>query len=603
MASANINNSVSRSDSPLAEEAPQHQPGEETDVNVPVTPEIRRDTYKEDGVQRGRAPSRDYFPAPYNVRQPVKLSGRVISATFTVPQTLHYDGPGKWRIIEHAHRSSLLNSLEYLSSTDCPWDHTVVAWTGELVRSPKSRSSSPEALPVTMPSSAVETWIDDWAGDETFVARADMELLQDLLWSHRLKTVPIWLAEESETTEKGVRLWEQSRWRAFADHDISALMHYNQYSPTAGHEEDKRWNDYVRMNEAYADRICDMYEDGDIIMVYDYSLMLLPAMLRQRRPDIYVSFFLALPFPTSELMRCLHRREEILKGILGADMIGLQAFHYTQHLANSCERILGYAATSSGICTPRGRVPVGVFPEGIDVASVTSLAFSESVDAKCVELRKLYGDRKLIVGCDPPDSLGGVIKKLQAFSRFLDMYPEWKGKVILVQTNDKPAVEDAAGEESKYASRVHGLVHAVNQAYGSLGFMPVSLHSHHLSRDEYFALLRLGDADLVTCARQGMSATGLEYVCCQRENHGLLIISEFSGTACNLEEALHVNPWNVVGVAEQIHNALTMDRDRRREVHEALYRRVEQGGVRFWADDMLRRLVEALQLRGRVEEA
>ncbi|RDA89209.1 hypothetical protein CP532_0548 [Ophiocordyceps camponoti-leonardi (nom. inval.)] len=583
-----------------SEAAERHNGGEKSVVVVPVTPEIRRDTYKEGGPRRGRAPSRDYFPAlRHSGSQPVALSGRVISATFTVPQTLHYDGPGKWEIKQHAHRSSLLNSLDYLSSTDCPWEHTVVAWTGEIVRAPKSRPSSPEALPVTMPSSAVETWMDDWAGDETFVRRADMKQLQDVLWNHKLRTVPIWLAEESDTTEKGVRLWEQSRWRAFADHDISALMHYNQYPPTAGREEDRRWRDYVRMNEAYADRICDMYKVGDIVMVYDYSLMLLPAMLRQRRPDIYVSFFLALPFPTSELMRCLHRREEILKGILGADIIGLQAFHYTQHLANSCERILGYTATSSGISTPtRGWVPIGVFPEGIDVANVTSLAFSESVDAKCVELRRLYGDRKLIVGCDPPDSLGGVIKKLQAFSRFLDMYPEWKGKVILVQTNNKPAVEDAASEESKYASRVHGLVHAVNQAYGSLGFMPVSLHSHHLSCEEYFALLRLGDADLVTCARQGMSATGLEYVCCQRDNHGLLIISEFSGTACNLEEALHVNPWNVVGVAEQIHNALTMDPDRRREAHEALYRRVEQGGVRFWVDDLLRRLVEAVEMRG-----
>ncbi|KAF4587154.1 glycosyltransferase family 20 [Ophiocordyceps camponoti-floridani] len=556
---------------------------------VPVTPEIRRDTYKE----KRRPSGYGYFTSKHGVGEQSTgpaLSGRVISATFTMPQTLRYNGSGKWEIERHAHRSSLLGSLEYLSSAECSWDHTVIAWTGELTPSPKFRPSSLAALPVTMPTSVtIEPEFDD-----TYVPRSDMDLLEKLLWNDRLRTVPIWLADESATSERGVMLGEQARWRAFADHDICALLHYNQYPPTAGREENERWRHYLRMNTAFADGICSLHKPGDIVMVYDYQLMLVPEMLRRRRPDIFVSFFLASPFPTSELMRCLHRREEMLRGILGADLIGLQASHYTQHLANSCERILGLTASSEGISTGRGWVSIGVFPEGIDVASITSLAFTESVDAKCVELRKLYGNRKLIVGCDPPDSLGGVDKKLKAFSRFLDMYPEWKGKVVLVQTNSKPAVEDVGTEESKYASRVHGLVHAVNQAYGSLGFMPVRLHSHHLSCDEYMALLRLGDANLVTCARQGMTATGLEYICCQRDGHGLLIISEFSGTACNLDEALHVNPWDAVGVAEQIHEALTMSSERRREKHGDVYRRLERGDVRAWVEGMVRCLVEAV---------
>lgn len=352
------------------------------------------------------------------------------------------------------------------------------------------------------------------------------------------------------------------------------------------------------MNLAFADKICEVYRPGDIVMVHDYHLMLLPEMLRQRRPDIYVSFYLASPFPSSELTRCLPRRTEILEGILAADIIGFQASDYAQHFANSCARVRGFEATMKGVTTARANVPIAILPEGIDISGVKSLAFTEAVDAKLEELRQLYGGRRVIMGCDPPGRLGGVDKKVQVFSRFLERYPEWKEKVVLVQTNSRPPVEKGDKEESSYTEKVNELVNSVNNAHGSLGFLPVSLHSHQLSAEEYFALLRLGDLALITCAREGISTTGLEYVACQQDSHGQLIISEFSGTASSLEEALHINPWDIAGVAEQINVALTMSAERRQQLHQAVYRHLKQLEAHDWADNFIQHLVEVVQARG-----
>ncbi|GJN78549.1 threalose-6-phosphate phosphatase [Purpureocillium lilacinum] len=645
--------------------SPQAQtPGDESHLppqerksvtDVPVTPDIRRDTYndqpsKAERLRQGYFPPqpgtakqhavRQTIPSPSHQLQkrnlttgdgasPSRRNGsvpahrRVLSATFTVPQLLQYDKDGQWKLEDRGHRSTLLNSFAYLSSDQCPLDHTVIAWTGEIVQvsddaspSPKTASPAPAQLSGTSTTTtgvglgAVQVKIDgETTGDETFISHREAKQLEYLLYTDPVRTLPIWLTDDAGVTEDGIKLERQSRWRAFAEHDMFALFHYKQRTPTAGRQEDERWDDYRRMNEAFAGKICDEHQPGDVVMVHDYHLALLPELLRQRKPDIQVSFYLASPFPTSELVRCLHRRKEVLEGMLGADVIAFQARHYAQHFANSCARILSLDATSERVTTPQGRtVTVAVLPEGIDVASITSLAFTPAVDAKCAELRALYGDRKLIFGCDPPDSLGGVDKKLQAFARFLETHPEWKDKVVLVQTCSRPAAEHANEEdEAKYTNKVNSLVAAINQVHGSLGgFAPLSMHSQNLSREEYFALLRLADAALITSAREGMSTTGLEYVACQQRDdhdkdsevdegddgtaHGQLIISEFSGTASSLEEALQINPWDVAGVAERIDEALTMSPERRREVHVAVYGRVRERDVKSWVDDMLRLL-------------
>ena len=501
------------------------------------------------------------------------------------------------------HRSAHLDSLSYLSSGQSPWNHIVIAWTGEIAHISGEAFSSPDVLPAITPSStsispgAHAQNEEELATDEILITYADKTMLEEQLYNDHIRTVPIWLADSCDITEEGIKLKRQSRWRRYAEHDLCALFHYRQHPPTDGRKEDIRWNDYHRMNEAFADKICDIYKPGDIVIVHDYYLMLLPQMLRQRRPDIYVLFFLGSPFPTSELVRCLHSRDEILKGVLGSSLIGFQSFHYAQHFANSCTRLLDYPASSEWVDAPGARVHIGVLPTGIDVSKITSLAHTDSVRKKCAELGKLYKGKKIIIGSDPLDRLGGVDKKLQAFGCFLDRYPQWREKVVLVQTTSPPTIEDDDGDGSRYARKVSEMANSLNRTYGSLGFTPVQLYSQQLPQDEYFALLRLGDVALNTCVREGMSTMSLEYIVCQQDTYGTLIISEFSGTASNLEEAIQINPWNATEVAGQINNALIMTTERRRQVHKALFTRVTEGSTEFWVNSVLQRLAEVLTLR------
>jgi trehalose 6-phosphate synthase/phosphatase len=434
--------------------------------------------------------------------------------------------------------------------------------------------------------------------DGLWIPREDMQRLEHQL-SHdkRIKTVPVWLADDNEGPEDGVHLKDQARWRRYAEGELYTLFHYKQHEPTDGRKERLQWADYYRMNQKFANKILELYKPGDVVVVHDYYLMLLPSMLRQRAPHMYIAFFLHSPFPSSEFVRCLPRRKEVLEGALGSNLVGFQSYSYSRHFASCCTRILGFPSDTTGVDAYGARVEVGVFPIGIDAAKVERLAFSSAVAAKHHALRELYHGKKIIVGRDRLDSVRGVAQKLMAFERFLEMYPEWREKVVLIQVTSPTSIDAEKEDENKIASRVNELVMKINGTYGSLGFSPVQHYPQYLGQDEYFALLRAGDIGLITSVRDGMNTTSLEYVICQRDNAGPLILSEFSGTAGSLKDAIHINPWDLSGVAEQINHALTMPEEHRRAMLQSLNNHVTKRNVQSWITAFVRRLVQVLGSR------
>src|SRR5699024_1793964 len=156
---------------------------------------------------------------------------------------------------------------------------------------------------------------------------------------------------------------------------------------------------------------------GDIVIVHDYYLMLLPSMLRQRVPNMYISFFLHSPFPSSEFLRCLPRRKEVLEGVLGANLVGFQSHSYSRHFMICATRLLGFPSDTLDIDADGSRVHVGVYPISIDAARVETAAWADSVEEKFKALKKMYAGKKIIVGRDRLDSARGVAQKLQAFER------------------------------------------------------------------------------------------------------------------------------------------------------------------------------------------
>ncbi len=479
-----------------------------------------------------------------------------------------------------------------------------MGWTGEIVEA-KSDILSPPAsptgatrtgVPLNKASAPVPVEASERPpsphGDGVWISKADQARLEhQLAHCEHGRVVPIWMADENNGEYS---LNQQSRWRRFGEHELYTLFSYKQNEPTDGRAERTWWMNYYRLNQRFADKILEIYKPGDLVWVHDYHLLLLPGLLRQRISHMYIGFFLHIPFPSSEFLRCLSQRKEVLEGVLGANMIGFQTFSYSRHFSSCCTRILGFNSSSAGVEAYGAHVAVDVFPIGIDAADIERIAYNDAgVEQKMANIRELYLGKKLIVGRDRLDSVRGVVQKLMAFEMFLERYPEWQEKVVLIQVTNPTSIEEEK-EDIKMVNKVSELVSRINGLYGSLSFTPVQHYPQYLSREEYFALLRVADVGLITSVRDGMNTTSLEYVVCQKEHHGPLILSEFSGTASYLGHAIHINPWDLGGVADSINQALTMSPEMKTAQHQRLYKHVTTNTVQAWTTNFLQRLLTNL---------
>ncbi|KAF2746986.1 glycosyltransferase family 20 protein [Sporormia fimetaria CBS 119925] len=529
----------------------------------------------------------------------LNLSGRVISANFVIPYKVGLSGGKDWQLGPRSGTSALFDSFAHLASPASPWNHTLVGWTGEIeevdqARDPAAAQSQNKAaapIPVDPKSAAPPP-------PQSNGLRVDRDSREKL--EQRLerdpggKIVPLWLVEEVDSQKDEYILKDQSRWRRYAENELYTLFHYKQNAPADGRETRKAWADYYRLNKIFADKIIELYKPGDIILIHDFYLFLLPSLLRQSLPNVYIGFFLHIPFPSSEFYRCLSRRKEILEGVLGANMIGFQSYSYARHFSSCCTRILGFDSSATGVDAYGAHVAVDVFPIGINAAFTQKLAFGDAaIDEKIQRIRELYAGKKIIVGRDRLDSVRGVAQKLQGFEVFLEKYPDWRDKVVLIQVTSPGSVQVKRNDEDdkKILNKISELVAKINGTYGSLSFTPVQHFPQYLSKEEYFALLRVADVGLITSVRDGMNTTSLEYIICQKDNHGPLILSEFSGTAGPLKEALQINPWDMGGVAAAINEALCLSDNDRHDRFVKLYQHVVSNNVQTWTNRYVRKLL------------
>jgi len=530
----------------------------------------------------------------------LNLSGGIISATFAIPYSLDYSPGNDWEMSPRRGTSALFDSFSYLASSSSPWNHTLVGWTGEVnnatasasVEVPVNRAAAPIPVDPKKLTPAPQQ------PDGMRIGREDRERLEKQLErDHGGKVVPVWLVDEVDDSKDEFVLKNQSHWRTYAEHELYTMFHYKQNEPADGRAARQSWADYYRMNKLFADRILEIYKPGDIVMVHDYPLLLLPSLLRQRVPNIYIGFFLHVPFPSSEFYRCLSRRKEILEGVLGANMIGFQSYSYSRHFSSCCTRILGFDSSSAGVDAYGAHVAVDVFPIGINAVSTQRQAFGDpEIDERIKGIREMYAGKKIIVGRDRLDAVRGVVQKLQAFEMFFEKYPEWQGKVVLIQVTSPSGVRTDRGDgaQEKMVNKISDLAAKINGVYGTLDYTPVRHFPQYLSREEYFALLRIADIGLITSVRDGMNTTSMEYVICQKDNHGPLILSEFSGTAGFLSGAMHINPWDLGGVADAINDALKLGSKDRALQHKKLYKHVVSNNVQAWTNNYLKKLMTNL---------
>ncbi|GAA5853028.1 hypothetical protein JCM8547_004777 [Rhodosporidiobolus lusitaniae] len=395
--------------------------------------------------------------------------------------------------------------------------------------------------------------------------------------------VPVWL-EDGLHTRFYEGMCKEYLWPIF--HYLSLPDNISKKTEQAA------WDAYYETNMVYARKVASVYKPGDLIWIHDYHLLLVPKMLRELLPNEKptISLFLHCPFPSSEFFRCLPRREQILDGMLGCNLVCFQTHSYARHFLSSCVRVNGYEARADGVDAHGHLTHLAHCPIGIDVDNVETDRHSPGVLPKIETLRKLYAGKKIIVGRDKLDPTKGVLPKLRAFERFLHDYPEWASKVVLMQvTSPSP------GDSPELATKVSKLVDHINSTYGNLEFQPVHHYHQTIERDEYFALLSVADVALVTSRRDGMNTTSMEYIICQAEAKGSLIVSEFTGVSSLLSKAIKINPWDLGGVARAINNCFKMSLEERSARHAVLHQAVTSQTAAVWAHTNILKLLESQQ--------
>ena len=353
------------------------------------------------------------------------------------------------------------------------------------------------------------------------------------------------------------------------------------------------WESYVTVNERFAEAAARAAAKGATVWVHDYHLQLVPARLRELRPDLRIGFFLHIPFPPQELFMRLPWREEILRGILGADLVGLQRRGAAENLALCSRRLLDAQGAVPGLSLDGRRIEVGAFPISIDVAEFEELARRPHTQSHAARLRARLGDPDVVLlGVDRLDYTKGIDVRLEAFRDLLASGELDRRHCVLVQVAvpTRERIEHYADERR----RVEQLVGEINGEFSRLGYPVVHYLHQSVPMEELSALYQVGDVMLVTPLRDGMNLVAKEYAATRVDGGGVLVLSEFAGAADELTEALLVNPHDREAVRRAMVDAASMDPAEARRRMAAIREVVTRNDVGHWARGFLSRLDPAL---------
>jgi trehalose 6-phosphate synthase len=416
------------------------------------------------------------------------------------------------------------------------------------------------------------TWIG-WAGgiDSTpFVPDSD---------GIRMRAVPL-SAEDYEEYYEGYS--NSTLWPLYHDAVETPAFHR------------RWWEAYQRVNRRFAQVTADYAERDAMVWIQDYHLQLVPALLRELRPDLRIGFFMHIPFPPAELFMQLSRRAELLRGILGADLVGFQTAYGAENFIRLVARLLGLETNGHLIEIDGRTVRADAFPISIDVAEMESLGRDQEVLDRAAHLRKDLGDpARVILGVDRLDYTKGIEHRIKAYRELLT-----DGRI---KVQDTVMVQVAVPSRERVENykilrdRVEREVGRINGEFARVGAPAVHYLNQSFDRAEVAALFHAADVMAVTPLRDGMNLVCKEYIAARVDNGGALVLSEFTGAAAELPEAYLVNPHDLDGLKDTMVRALDATPAENRARMRAMRRHVRAHDVRAWS----RAYLKALDVKSR----
>ena len=357
------------------------------------------------------------------------------------------------------------------------------------------------------------------------------------------------------------------------------------------HFEPSFWYAYLKVNQKFAEAVIEQSGGGDFIWVHDYQLIHVAHFIRERE-ERDLGFFLHIPFPPLDIFLKLPWRAQVLNALLDYDLLGFQTPRDSRNFLTCIQNLLPEAEIdeegpiASVRMGPR-TIRVGAFPIGIDYVHFEDGARSAEVQTRLRDLRGKIGQFELIVGVDRLDYTKGLIERLEAYRDALRRFPELREKVILFQV--VVPSREGVPEYQALKGTLDQLVGEINGEFSMAGWVPVHYHYKSLSSRDLLALYRMARVCFVTSIKDGMNLVAKEYCACQVEGCGVLVLSEFAGAVAQLQEgALAVNPHDIEGMANALHQAMTMDEEERRRRMLCMQQILRDQDIFWWVDYYLR---------------
>jgi trehalose 6-phosphate synthase len=348
------------------------------------------------------------------------------------------------------------------------------------------------------------------------------------------------------------------------------------------------WNIYLQVNEKFAKAAADVARPQDVLWIHDYHLLMVPFFLRSLKPDLKIAHFLHIPFPPVDLFRCIQWRRELLLGLLSCDLVGFHTGYYLHNFLQCVAALVPEAWVDwkkNVIAYKNRRIRAGDFPISIDVGHFKALSRSEKVINQARRLRKALGDRIIALGVDRLDYTKGIRERLLAIENLLEHHPGLRSRFVFIQVAVPSRTHVKEYHDLK--REIDEIVGRINGRFSEAVKIPVHYLYRSIPQDRLVAYYRIADIGLITPLKDGMNLVAKEYVASKKDEEGVLILSEFTGSAAELTRALLVNPYNIDDVTESLLKAIHMSPDEKRERMEAMRRTIRRNDVFKWVQRFL----------------
>jgi trehalose 6-phosphate synthase/phosphatase len=361
---------------------------------------------------------------------------------------------------------------------------------------------------------------------------------------------------------------------------------------------DEYWEAYKTINQLYAEKILQNIDDEDILWIHDFHLMLVPQLVKQKKPNLSIGLFIHIPFPSFEIFRMLPWRVEVLEGMLGADLIGFHTYDYVRHMMSCVRRLMGLDTVFNQVMIGERTIKLDAFPRGINCDKFKKEAEKvkkqkkdggKSKMQKEIEKFLVPGDnQKLILSIDRLDYTKGIPQRLRAYELFLQENPKYLEKVCLI------LLAIPSGESGvryfQLKREVDELVGRINGNYGTITWMPVRYLNQEFTLDELINIYRAADIGIILPLRDGMNLVAKEFVASRFNGKGVLVLSELAGASKELHEALLVNPNNLGEIVTALEQAMEMPEEEQKRRNKIMTERLKRYTVERWAKGFMKSL-------------